>query len=177
MSLKPGRGGNPFTPPPPKAPGGDIDVDIGKLLQPGKGGGGSVTLPGGGTGGGRGQPVLPPSKQPGKGDVDAPAGKPPIKDTPDNAGGSSRLAGGATAGAGLLGAGLGAGIAGAVTAASNAAAVVAGGDAAKAVAETAAKVIENITEFLSDPNVIGAVVGVTALVVLGPIVVASMSKK
>jgi hypothetical protein len=175
MSLKPGRGGNPFTPP-PKAPGGDIDIDIGKILQPGKGGGGSVTLPGGGGGGkGRGQPDLPPSK-PGKGG-DAPAGKPPVKDTPDNAGASSRLAGGTTAGAGLLGAGLGAGIAGAVTAASNAAAVVAGGDAAKAVAETGAKIIENITEFLSNPNVIGAVVGVTALVVLGPIVVASMSKK
>ena len=42
---KPGRGGNPFTPP-PKQPG--LDLDISKLIQPGKGKDGSVTLPGGG---------------------------------------------------------------------------------------------------------------------------------
>lgn len=172
MSAKPGRGGTPFTPP-PKQPG--LDLDISKLIQPGKGGGGSVTLPGGGGGKGRGQPDLPP-KAPGKGG-DAPAGKPPIKDTPDNAGSSSRLAGGATAGAGLLGAGLGAGIAGAVTAVSQATAVVAGADAAKSVADTGARVVENITEFLSDPNVIGAVVGITALVFIAPALIASMSKK
>jgi len=166
MSLKPGRGGNPFTPP-PKAPG--LDLDISNLIQPGKGGGGSVTLPGGG-GKGRGQPDLPPSK-PGKGG-DAPTGKPPVKDS-DNAGGSSRLAGGTTAGVGLLGAGLGAGITGAITAVSNATAVVAGGDIVKSVAETGAKIIENITQFLSDPTVIGAVVGVTALVFVAPALIAS----
>ena len=170
---KPGKGGNPFTPP-PKQPG--LDLDISKLIQPGKGKDGTITLPGGGGGGkNRGQPDLPP-KAPGKG-ADAPAGKPPNKDTPDNAGGSSRLAGGATAGAGLLGAGLGAGIAGAVTAVSQATAVVAGADAAKTVADAGARVVENITDFLSDPNVIGAVVGITALVFIAPALISSMNRK
>jgi hypothetical protein len=68
-------------------------------------------------------------------------------------------------------------LAGAAGAAGNAVTAVAAGDAAKKVAEEIGKIIANITEFLSDPTVLGVAVGLTALVVLGPAVASSMTNK
>jgi hypothetical protein len=156
---------------PSKPPGGGWDLDPSKLIKlPGKGGAdGSITLPPGGTKPGRGAPDGPDAK-PGRDAPDAPTGKPPVKDTPEGA--PSRF-GGALAGFGLAGAGIGAGVSGAVVSASNAAAVIAAGDATKKVAQTVGNIVENLTEFLSDPIVLVSAVGITALVILGPTIAAS----
>ena len=159
-SGKPG----PLTSTPP-APGKGGAPDAG-VIQPGKPGDGSISLP-------------PPGPGKDKGGADAPTAAPPIKDKPDAPGGAGKVGGAAAAGAGVLGLGAGIGgasIAGAVQAAGNAATAAAAGDAAKKVAEETAKIIKNLTEFLSDPTVLSVAVGLTALVILGPTVASSMRR-
>lgn len=153
------------TPPPFEGAG---DVDVAKLINKGPGGG-SLTTPGGG----RGVPDIPISnKKP------APSDSPTLKDKPDPKTKASTVAGGAGAaagGAGLLaGLGLG-GMAGVAQAGAAGYAAKQAADATKTVGDTITKTVESITTFLSDPAVLGTAVGLTALVVIGPIILASIT--
>jgi hypothetical protein len=167
---------NPLSSGPPRAPGGGggpgLDLDTSKLISKNPTTGGAVVTP-----------PKPPTKG-GKGgkDGDAPVPPPPAKDKPEPKTKASTVAGGAGAAAGGAGlfAGLGLGVGGSALAGvaqAGAAGYAAkqAADATKVVGETITKTVENITEFLSDPAVLGTAVGLTALVVIGPIILASIT--
>jgi hypothetical protein len=151
---------------------------------PSKGGWGSWL---GGIGGGSRKPPplssKPPDlgnvlKNPGKGGGPVPpSGKgkqPPTPPTPPKGGISATTGATLAGGAGIAGI-LAGSIPGVLTT------VQAGfaADAAKKGVEGVENVVENLTEFLSRPEVIAGAVGITALVVLGPTIaaMASNSKK
>lgn len=163
---------NPLSSGPPKgAPGAGpgFDIDASKLIGKTPSKGGSL--------------VVPPVKPPVKGGKDAPVPPPSTKDKPDAASGKAgAVAGGAGAAAGGAGlfAGLGLGVGGSAFAGiaqAGAAGYAAkqAADATKIVGDTITKTVENITDFLSDPAVLGTAVGLTALIVIGPIVLASVT--
>lgn len=116
----------------------------------------------------------PPRAPPGKGGKPPPGGgkQPPVPPTPPKGGISATTGAGLAGGAGIAGL-----LAGSIPGIMTTVQAGIAADAATRVADTTSKVVEDLTEFLSRPEVIAGAVGITALIVLGPTIAAVASRK